>query len=114
MEWLAGARTRSTRGREDKRSTLQLADHPVHVPQAIAEHRPVRRLAKRSDVPLWIAQQSRRVEQTASRRTAALLGVLAPLTGEVNSLRQLEASRGDRRLDVLRMNTRSARDRLVH
>jgi hypothetical protein len=76
---------------------VELAEHRVDVPEAVAEHDFVRGLAEPRAVPLGVAQQPRRVEQLPPDLARTLLRPLAPLAGQIDPLLDLQTRPHDRR-----------------
>jgi hypothetical protein len=70
------------------------------VPQAVAEHDAIVRLAVPVDVARRIAQQPGRVEQSPTASTLPLLRVLTPLTAEVDARSDHETCTCDRRFEI--------------
>src|SRR3954447_5871719 len=95
------------RSLEDQRCAFELSDHPIDVPEAVAKHDPVVRLAEPSDVSVGIAQQTGDVDQAAPTGAGPLLRVLTPLAGAVDTFTHPEARGRHRRLHVGRPDASS-------
>src|SRR4051794_8821174 len=64
--------------RECVRAAVELSDHRIDVPEAVAEHDFVVRPAEARDVSLGIAEQACGPEEATSRLALLLFGELAP------------------------------------
>src|SRR5256885_16596719 len=93
--------------RECVRAAVELYDHRVDVPEAVAEHDLVVRPAEARDVSLGVAEQARGPEEATSRLALLLFGELAPFAADLQPLVDPQPAGGDSRFHARRVEARA-------